>query len=154
MPELVAAGDFLVHWESPMVSIEVLADFVALHQPRRGVSVIRAALPRLSDRSESYRESILRVLILDAGLPQPEVNYEIRGVRGRVVARVDLAWPDEKVAVEYEGDHHRTDRVQWQRDLRRIEVLQDAGWRVVRVSADDLAAPEALFTRLRRLLQH
>jgi hypothetical protein len=152
IPELVAAGDFFIHWEHPLSSTNTLETYSASHAMRRGVRVRRAAIPLLSDRAESYRESILRVAILQAGFSPPEVNYEIVDADGRLIARVDLAWPDRLVAVEYEGDHHRTDRVQWQRDLRRVEQLQDAGWRVVRVSADDLYAPAALLARLRRLL--
>jgi hypothetical protein len=126
VPELVAAGDFLIHWQTPLTSAPALEEYSTRSALRRGVRVRRAALPLLSDRAESYRESILRVLILGAAFPVPEVNYEIRDNRGRFLARVDLAWPDHRVAVEYEGDHHRTDRAQWQRDLRRIEALHDA----------------------------
>ncbi|HMH58479.1 MAG TPA: hypothetical protein VK537_04800 [Galbitalea sp.] len=154
LAELVAAGDFLIHWQTPLTTATALEEYSTRNPQRRGTRVRRAALPLLSDRSESFRESILRVLILAAGFPAPDVNHEVRDDRGRILARVDLAWPDHKVALEYEGDHHRTDRAQWQRDLRRIEALQDAGWRVIRVSSNDLDLPGTLFDRLRRLLEY
>jgi hypothetical protein len=125
--ELVAAGDFLIHWKSPLTSVSHLTDCSNIPSFRRGRVVRRRALALLSDRAESYRESILRVSIVLAGFPTPEVNFEIRDAGGRFVARVDLAWPRARVVIEYEGDHHRTDRAQWQRDLRRVEALQDLG---------------------------
>ncbi len=65
----------------------------------------------------------------------------------------DLAWPRGRVALEYEGDVHRVDRTTWMRDLERGELFEDAGWRVVRVTASDLfQQPTALTSRLRRLL--
>ncbi|GIT80450.1 hypothetical protein LLS1_21190 [Leifsonia sp. LS1] len=82
----------------------------------------------------------------------PDLNREIRD--GDVfVARVDLAYPTAKVALEYEGDIHRVDRDVWRKDLRRRERLADLGWRMVRVSGDDIAHPAELLTRVRRLLQ-
>jgi hypothetical protein len=119
IPELVAAGDFLIHWQTPLTTATALEEYSIRNPQRRGTRARRAALPLLSDRAESYRESILRALILTAGFPAPEVNHEVRDERGRILARVDLAWPDHRVAHEYEGDHHRTDRAQWQRDLPR-----------------------------------
>jgi hypothetical protein len=153
LPELIAAGDFLLSWRQPLTALEALADYSARHVSRRGATRRRDALPLLSARAESYSESILRALLMGAGFPVPEVNHNVYDGAGRFIARVDLAWPEFGIALEYEGDQHRTDRRQWQRDLRRVEELQDARWRVVRVSADDLHAPVSLFARLTRLMQ-
>jgi very-short-patch-repair endonuclease len=152
LPHLVAAGDSLVFHDHPQCSIAELVEAHESAPNARGARSRRIALEMLSPLAESPRESVLRAMILLARFPPPEVNHVVFDRRHRFLARVDLAWPEKKVAVEYEGDHHRTDRQQWQRDLQRTEALQDAGWRVIRVSAVDLENPTALFARLRSLL--
>jgi very-short-patch-repair endonuclease len=55
------------------------------------------------------------------------------------VAVVDMGWEAVKVAVEYEGDHHRTDRRQFNRDIARLDALStELGWIVIRVTAEDV----------------
>ena len=49
-----------------------------------------------------------------------------------------MGWEDIKVAVEYEGDHHRTDRRQFNRDIARVDALTELGWIVVRVTVEDV----------------
>jgi hypothetical protein len=56
------------------------------------------------------------------------------------LARPDLSYLPEKIAIEYEGDHHRTDRQQWKRDKSRRRLLEDHGWLVIEVIDDDVAA--------------
>jgi hypothetical protein len=152
LADLVAAGDFLIYHEHPLIKRAELDLAVLSHVDRRGAKARRLAIALLSDRSESARESILRVLLTGAGFPVPSVNHEVFARNGRLIARVDLAWPEQKVALDYEGDHHRTDRRQWQRDIRRIEDLHDEGWRDIRVSANDLNAPERMYKSLRLAL--
>lgn len=59
------------------------------------------------------------------------------GLDGGAFAYLDMGWPDLMVAVEYDGDHHRVDRCQYVKDIRRLEALQRIGWPVVRVVAED-----------------
>ena len=118
----------------------------------RGVRRMRRALPLLDSRAESPMESHLRVLIVLAGLPVPEVNKDVVE-NGLWLARPDLSYPRRRIAIEYEGDHHRTDRRQWRSDKRRRRLLEDAGWMVVEVTADDVYRyPDELISRLRRLV--
>jgi very-short-patch-repair endonuclease len=63
------------------------------------------------------------------------------------VARVDFAWPEQKVAVEYEGVWHG-ERQNVAKDRRRLNKLTAAGWRVVFVTAADLHHPEELIVRI------
>ena len=87
----------------------------------------RSPLPRnLGDRS--------RLMIVAAGIPEPVVQWEIRS-DGRFIARVDLAYPELKIAIEYEGDGHRTERAQWRIDIRRQRDLEDEGWIVIRLTS-------------------
>ena len=109
---------------------------------------MREAVPLLDPRSESGPETRVRLLLRAGGLPTPEVNHVVLDARGRFVARVDLGWPEAKLAVEYDGDHHR-DRDQWVRDLRRRERLEALGWTVVVLTAADLRGPrDALIHRI------
>jgi very-short-patch-repair endonuclease len=92
----------------------------------------------LHDRAaESPQESRLRVRLVLAGLPKPVSQYVIRDKSRAFVARVDLAWPASKVAVEYDGEWH-ADAAQLRRDRRRLNQLTAAGWTVLHVTADRL----------------
>ena len=85
--------------------------------------------------SESPRETWLRLLLIDAGLPRP--TTQIKVADDGWVARLDMGWTDLKVAVEYDGGQHHTDRRQYLRDIRRMERLHRLGWIVIRVVAED-----------------
>ena len=151
--ELVALGDHLLQWEHPLTTIDELRLAVKRHPGRRGLRTARLALPLLRTRAESPRESILRVIIVLAGLPEPECNYEIFDTRGRFLARADLAYPDYKLMLEYQGDYHRTDREQWRKDIRRVGSVEDAGWQMLQFTEDDLQRPTELTMRVERRLR-
>lgn len=149
LSDLVAVGDFLVAWRSPLVGIVELDGFVRLRGGQRGARRARRALELLDARAESAPESRLRVILVEAGLPVPEVNYPVR-VGGRDY-RVDLAYPDLKVAIEYQGDYHR-DRVQWRRDMTRRSHLESDDWAMIEVNADDVRHPRELAGRIQSVL--
>ena len=65
----------------------------------------------------------------------------MRDSANRFVARLDLAYPEHKLGVEYDGDHHRT-RTEFRNDLRRLNDLRTCGWTVLRFVAADLYSPE------------
>lgn len=109
-----------------------------------GCGTIRRALPLARERVESPKETETRLVMLTAGLPEPVVQHEIRA-DGSVVARVDLAYPELKIAIEYEGDGHRVDKEQWRIDIRRQRDLEDHGWVVIRLTEADLADGGASF---------
>jgi very-short-patch-repair endonuclease len=92
----------------------------------------------------------MRLLILAAGLPAPVAQYVVEH-RGRFVARVDLAWPEFRLALEYDGLWH-AEPGQFARDRQRLNGLTAAGWRVVFATAADLHRPAALLARLRTAL--
>lgn len=89
---------------------------------------------------------------MDAGFPEPWLNYLLHRTDGSFIARVDMAFPRERVVLEYEGDAHRSDKDVWARDIHRREDIEDLGWRVIRVTAADLRSPTRLLTRLTRFL--
>jgi very-short-patch-repair endonuclease len=88
----------------------------------------------------------VRLLVLAAGLPAPVAQFEVRA-GGRFVARVDFAWPEQRLALEYDGLWH-AEPGRFARDRQRLNALTAAGWRVVFVTAADLHRPAALLARL------
>lgn len=85
-----------------------------------------------------------------AGLPSPVPQFEIR-IEGRFIARVDFAWPDRRVILEYDGAHH-ADVLQMRRDRKRLNDLVNAGWVVLHATAGDLRDPGPLLHALRTAL--
>jgi len=115
------------------------------------VTRVRQAVDLVDGRSESPPESRIRVVVIRAGLPRPIPQFEIR-LDGRFIARVDLAWPEARVAVEYDGSHH-ADVLQMRRDRRRLNALVHAGWTVIHATAADLADPSILLDQIRAALR-
>lgn len=103
--------------------------------PRRGVARLRDALSHIREGAMSPPESELRLDLTAAGLAEPALDVEIRARGGQLLGITELVYPDHRVAIEVEGDHHRTSRWQWDRDLEKYAAYAEAGWTVVRVSA-------------------
>ncbi|WP_367147104.1 DUF559 domain-containing protein [Microbacterium proteolyticum] len=147
---LTAISDRLLACRDPLAT---RADLERMHRRflgGRGSRRRRLAVDFADDRAESPRESELRVLLIQAGLPVPESNVEIFDGH-RFVARVDLLYRGARLVIEYDGDYHRDPR-QWSRDQSRRAELESLGYRVSVVTARDFDAPEALLMRIRRLL--
>lgn len=85
--------------------------------------------------AQSPKETWLRLLVIDAGLPRPVT--QIRVTDGYLVAFLDMGWEGPKVALEYDGDQHRSDRRQYVKDLRRGDMVAQQGWHVIRVIKED-----------------
>ncbi len=95
----------------------------------------------------------MRLILTDAGLPEPLLNWPVHGDRGEFLGFVDQAYPELKIAIEYEGEQHRIDPGQWLRDIARYERLAEAGWRVIRVTKHDVfTAAAPLVARVRRTI--
>ena len=101
-------------------------------------------------------ETRARLLFLRGGLPEPELNVVINDSdSGQWLSDSDFVWRERKVVAEFDGDHHRTDRRQWQNDVAGCQNLQDDGWTFVQLTyASVMTHPRNLATvsRLRRLL--
>jgi hypothetical protein len=98
---------------------------------------IRGLIPLIEPLTESPMETRVRLVLVDAGLPRPIAQLEIRTSDGKLLGRADLAYREWKIAIEYEGDYHR-ERQQYQRDVARINALREAGWLVLRFTANDV----------------
>jgi hypothetical protein len=142
--------------EDAVVAVDqlVATGFVALVTIRglaaagRGPGSARArAVCALADGlAESPQETRLRLLIGGSGLPAPVAQFRVVD-EGRFIARVDFAWPELKVALEYDGLWH-AESGQFAKDRQRLNRLQAAGWRVVFVTAADLRRPAELLARI------
>lgn len=150
--DLVAAGDFVIHHRHPLASEQDLRRAIERRRSPRGRARAEAACPLLDDRSESAPESLLRVILVQAGLPPSRINHDVTDRFGEFVARTDLIFDDHRIVLEYQGDYHRTTKGQWRADMTRRSRLEADGWRVMELNADDLRDPIELVARIRRLI--
>jgi hypothetical protein len=131
----LVAIDALTHRR--LVKLDALQALVAERAAWPGVPLLNEVLLLAEPLAESPMETRLRLLLFDACLPPSVAQHEVRDAGGRLVGRVDLAWPELRLAIEYEGDHHR-ERHQFRRDVARLNALRAAGWAVLRFTADDV----------------
>jgi hypothetical protein len=115
----------------------------------RGLRRLRAVLPLVDPGASSPKETWERLMLIDAGLPVPETQIPVNE-GWRTVGVLDMGWEKYRVAAEYDGDHHRTDRRQYARDQWRIRKLEALGWIVIRVIAED--KPDDVVRRVRDAL--
>lgn len=126
-----------------------IAGYLARRPDRRGFRRASDLLELVSGDAESPRESRLRLLVVGAGFPLPAVQHPVRDLDGRLVWRLDLAWPDQRIALEYDGYEAHDGRFgHVHLDEARDEDLRRRGWIVLRVRAADLDNPERLLDEL------
>jgi hypothetical protein len=111
----------------------------------------RDLLPLVDARAESPPESRIRAACVLAGLPAPVPQFVVQE-SGAFLGRVDLAWPEARLIVEYEGAHH-FEELQIRRDDQRYAKLVAAGWRVIRLSSSDLRDLDGVVARILRALE-
>jgi len=157
--DLVAAGDALVTGQriggvrtAGVSRLSRLEEAARALRGSPGAARVAWSLPRIRSGVDSRPETLLRLLCVRGRLPEPSPDFEV-AVAGGVLLHADLAFPNERVVLDYEGDVHRVDRATWLRDLRRRELFEDAGHRVIRVTSADLFRdPDAFLVRLRAVL--
>ncbi|MCP2637324.1 hypothetical protein K0817_012230 [Microbacterium sp. HD4P20] len=134
LDDLIATAEFLIsdRGRSPMASVEDLVGEVEAMGDLRG-GLLRRALAHVRGRVRSPRETRLRLLLVRAGLPEPEINWTLRDHRGTAVAEADLAYLRWRVAPEYDGRVHAEDPQQFARDADRWELIRALGWDHVRI---------------------
>jgi hypothetical protein len=150
LDELVVVGDALLgSWSARaearrLPGEQLTAAVGAAHHRRRPCRQrLDAALSLVRQGVMSPKETALRLLVVRAGLPEPEINVPRRTRHGDWLGTPDLSYGRQRIAVEYEGDHHRSDRRQWRRDIERCARFVDDGWAYHRVTDDHLAPPLA-----------
>ncbi|WP_348788085.1 hypothetical protein [Leifsonia sp. NPDC080035] len=147
--DLVAAGDHFVGARSrpSLVTVDELAAVSARSARTKGASTRAWALPRIRFGADSRPETLLRLYLEAQGWDELDVNPPLLVDSGLVTIHPDLASVRGRVVFEYEGDGHRVDRWQWHHDIERRELLEEAGWRVIRVTSLDLFQDNAAFAR-------
>ncbi|MGY1644017.1 endonuclease domain-containing protein [Geodermatophilus sp. SYSU D00703] len=149
-PALLAVTDQLLDGRCSRAD---LAQQLASRPTGRGSARAREVLPVGDPRAESPMESVLRWLVHAARLPTPEIQNVVRDAEGGWLGRADLAWPEHRVIVEFDGDVHR-ERDVFVNDVRRQNRLVAAGWTVLRfTSADVLGRPDEVIAEIRRALR-
>jgi G:T-mismatch repair DNA endonuclease (very short patch repair protein) len=146
--EAVVSLDRLVR--AGMVRLDDVRDAVAQLPRCRGSAQAREVARLADGTAESPQETRLRLLLGRAGLPSPRPQFRVFDDDG-FVARVDFAYPELRLAIEYDGLWH-AEQSAFFADRRRLNRLAAAGWLVVHVTVGDLRDPEGLAGRIRRLL--
>jgi very-short-patch-repair endonuclease len=149
---LIIAADGLICRKDPVVTMAELQDAVEAWRGSRGYRRLVEALVHVRERTDSARETMLRLLIVRAGLPEPMINAPVRSRLGKVVAHADLAYPHYSLVIEYDGDQHRTEQKQYYIDIDRLERITREGWRVIRINRRHMGEPRSLENLVRQAL--
>jgi hypothetical protein len=116
-----------------MADVEILAD---RYKGRRGIRKARMVLDLVDPGAESPRETWLRLLVIRNGFPRPQTQIPVYDEYGVLVAVLDMGWEDIKLALDYEGGHHRNP-VRFNKDIRRNDDVTELGWMDIRVTSQD-----------------
>lgn len=134
--DLVKVGDAAVgRWHGPpQLTVDTLTDRVGQRKRLRARRRLRDAIDLIRPGVDSPTETDLRLWIVSVGLPEPTVHPKISSDLDRGDIEPDLGYENARLALEYEGDHHRSSPTQWARDIERDEAMRDAGWTVLKVT--------------------
>ncbi|PPL19707.1 hypothetical protein GY24_04360 [Microterricola pindariensis] len=159
--ELTAAGDFILSGRresgggrsGSLATLEQLRAATSRHSAGRGATALRWALEHVRGGVDSPQETRLRLTLVAHGFAEPVIGLPVLVDHGTLLLHPDLAWPNLRLVLEYEGDEHRESKRRFRADIRRREKFEAAGWRVIRVTADDLGEElDAFIERVRTIL--
>ncbi|CPR03175.1 hypothetical protein BN971_00272 [Mycobacterium bohemicum DSM 44277] len=145
-PRALATLDAALH--SLRCNRNEIESAVTEQRGRRGIVAVRGLLPLADGRAESAMESEARLVMIDRKLPMPELQYPIHGRDGELW-RVDFAWPDARLAAEYESIDWHAGRDAMLRDKIRLARIQELGWTIIPVVVQDVRRePDRLADRI------
>ncbi len=150
----IAALDEAMHGLAPdhvRALRENVRDRIMDRRDRRGIHRALLLLDLATGKAESPPESILRLIVVEAGFPIPEVQYEITTIEGRKLYVLDMAWPSRRIALEYDGFASHEGRHDY--DSERDARMAGRGWITIRVSAADLRDPQRVLAELARAFE-
>lgn len=130
------------------LKIQNVAELTAHHRRARGLRQLEQALDLVDDGAESPRETWLRLMLIRDGYPRPVTQIPVLSPDGLRRYYLDMGWKHLMLAVEYEGDHHRTNRAAFAYEIERAEDIREVGWLVIRVAARN--HPTEVLRRVRR----
>jgi hypothetical protein len=141
LDELVVAGDSCVRVprpelegrDMPLCTIADLQRMIDRHKGKRGLRRAKEAIKLIRVGSNSPQETLLRLAIVRAGLPEPELNVPIIAEDGTRHHEPDLSYRKYRIGIEYEGEHH-SEEGQIVRDIARSERYAELGWTQIRIS--------------------
>jgi hypothetical protein len=113
--------------------VELLAE---RYKGRRGIRNARRVLDLVDPGAESPKETWLRLLVIRHGFPRPQTQIPVYDEYGALIAVLDMGWEEIKLALDYEGDHHRNP-VRFNTDIRRHDAVTELGWMDIRVTSRD-----------------
>jgi very-short-patch-repair endonuclease len=143
-PYALSVADAMVREE--LVTVAELSRRIRRLKGYPGIRQARDLLRLIDGRAESPGESWLRLRLVDAGFPFPRPQYEVIDHRGRVIARLDLAYPGIQLAMEYDGRAYHSHEQDRKHDAERRDLLTDAyGWRVEPATKEDVLGPDPAF---------
>lgn len=135
--DLVKLGDAAIgNWHGPpQAELNALREQVIERRFIRRRQHLLAAIELMRQTVDSPAETDLRLWTVATGLPEPVVHPKIYCALANRIVEPDLGYPDDKLALEYEGDHHRFSKQQWARDIERDEALRSENWTVLKVTS-------------------
>lgn len=150
---LVVLGDAMLRRRDPVTTLDQLQRFIAVSGRRRDIKRLREAVQLVRPGTDSPQETRLRLLVIRAGLPEPEVNVVLYADDGERLGRADMNLRRWKIVLEYEGRHHVENADQYDYDIGRYERMQHHGWRVMRFNSAAINdRPEETVRHIRRAL--
>lgn len=134
--ELVQLGDAAVstRFGGPKTTVESLQTELATRRQVHNRRRIEKAFSLIRQTVDSPRETWLRLWLIDNGFPEPVVHPQVSCRIKNVILQPDLGYPELKLAIEYEGDHHRSSAGQFNTDIERQQLLEAEGWTILRVT--------------------
>jgi very-short-patch-repair endonuclease len=111
-------------------------ELASRHRHTRGLRQLEVALDLVDEGAQSPKETWLRLLLIKAGFPKPQTQIPVNGPDGYPKYFLDMGWKDIMLAVEYDGDQHRTSRPQFVWDVARLDYIRQVGWTHIKVIAE------------------
>jgi hypothetical protein len=152
LDDLVVMGDGLVRRLNPLSTVDALRAAVARYSGR-GCRRLRSALALVRPGTDSARETGLRLVVIRAGFPEPEVNGLILNSLGAEIAHGDLVFRASRTILEYEGRQHSESVRQFAIDISRLDDLMEERWRVIRIDKALMARRVTLLDKIDRALR-
>jgi very-short-patch-repair endonuclease len=148
LPRLAAVTHLDALSRSTGLAADHVAPLIDRYKGARGIRRLRHAIDLMDGGAQSPKETWLRLLLIDAGYQRPRTQIPVLDDFGNEFASLDMGWEHVKIAVEYDGDQHRTDRIRYAWDVKRLRRIHGRGWLHVKVISED--RPDDVLQRVGR----